>query len=155
MNFAPSSKFFPLTSAFRRAIFRRQRVVLDLVFVERRRIARIVDQHQHLVLANDLADPDLDLGDDPAFQVLHDLDLARRNDFAFADGGLADVSERGPEDERSDEGDGAPDQHMRVRRRALQCSRRRLAHELDVFAPIQRRRRISGFHRGLTRALRH
>jgi hypothetical protein len=180
MNFGGSSKFFPLTSAFRRAIFADQRVVLDLVLLERGRVARIVDQHQHLVLAHDFADPDLDLGDDPAFEVLDHLDLARRDHLAFAHGRFPDRCERGPHDERDNEGEGAPDEDVRVPRRALQRGRGRLAHELDVFTPIQRRRCFWGFTcpinsfrqrapsfaqeparrcgvrlRGLTRALRH
>src|SRR5512143_2556878 len=56
--------------------------VPGIPFLVRRREALVVDAHQGLALADDLAWLDEYLRDDAALQVLHDLYPARRHDLA-------------------------------------------------------------------------
>ena len=109
-----------------------QRVVLRHAFQVRRGEPRVVDAHQRLVLADDLAGLDEDLGHDAAFEVLHDLDLARGNHLAHAHGDLVERREAGPEERDEEESDRAPQDPVGLRAGALQGRCTELRHELGV-----------------------
>ncbi|MET4774006.1 hypothetical protein ABIA28_006220 [Bradyrhizobium elkanii] len=81
---------------------------------------RIVDAHQGLALLNDVAFPDQDVADDPAFERLNHLHLSRRHDAAAAALDLVQHGKMSPDQERRKQRARGPQQHAGGARRAQQ-----------------------------------
>ena len=87
----------PFTSADKRGVFRRGCYV-----------PRVINHQQRIVFAHRIADFYLDLGDNPAFEILHYLNLPGGNHLALAHRGFADVGKSSPHEKRNDEQHRAP-----------------------------------------------
>ncbi|MCY1215710.1 hypothetical protein D9M72_275630 [compost metagenome] len=109
-----------------------QRIVPGAAFLVGSREAGIVDAHQRLVLVHHLPRSHHDLGDDPAFEVLHHLHLARRDHLALAHGHLVHPRQRGPGQRHQHEDQGGPEDPVREIARLRQRGRIALAHEGGV-----------------------
>ena len=72
------------------------------------------------------------LGDDAALQVLHDLDLARRDHLAVAAGDLVELGPARPGEEDGEEGGDREQQQMGEAARDLQLGAGAAEHELGI-----------------------
>ena len=109
-----------------------QREVLGPRLAKRGREAGLVDVEDDLVLGDDVADPDRDLGDDAALEVLDDLDLARRDDLALPDRDFLEVGEGGPDEKDQEQDERAADDQEGGARRVLQERPEASRHEIGL-----------------------